>query len=124
MYNEKKPWYNRSMLIYTNQSSKKRKRKPTAKQRELQASWEALLKKYEPKKAVPKSVQPIKSTKPYVRETPHYPSLNSGHHDTAKKTIPQYTGTAMIGIGTLHKSNAVPIFSNEDAKEQARMRRG
>jgi hypothetical protein len=30
----------------------------------------------------------------------------------------------MIGIGTLHKSNAVPLFSTDDAKEQARMRRG
>lgn len=124
MYNEKKPWYNRSMLIYTNQSSKQRKRKPTAKQRELQASWEALIKKYEPKKPLPKSVKPTTKVKPYVRETPHYPSLNSGYHDTAKKQIPQYTGTAMIGIGTLHKSNAVPIFSSDDAKEQARMRRG
>jgi hypothetical protein len=29
----------------------------------------------------------------------------------------------MIGIGTLHKSNAVPIFSDDDAKDQALMRR-
>ena len=123
MYNEKKPWYNRSMLIYTNQSSKKRKRKPTAKQRELQASWEALLKKYEPKKALPKAAT-VKTPKPYVRETPHYPSLNSGYHDTSKRAQPQYTGTAMIGIGTLHKSNAVPVFSSDDAKEISRMRRG
>jgi hypothetical protein len=34
-----------------------------------------------------------------------------------------YTGTAMLGIGTLHKSNAVPIFSDEEAKDQANMRR-
>ena len=34
-----------------------------------------------------------------------------------------YTGTAMKGIGTLHKSNAVPIFSNEEAIDQANMRR-
>ena len=27
----------------------------------------------------------------------------------------------MKGIGTLHKSNAVPIFSNEEAKDQANM---
>jgi hypothetical protein len=112
------------MLIYTNQSSKRRKRKPTAKQRELQASWEALLKKYEPKKPLPKSVKPSKIVKPYVRETPHYPSLNSGYHDCTKKQQHQYTGDKMLGIGTLHKSNAVPVFSSDDAKEISRMRRG
>jgi hypothetical protein len=36
----------------------------------------------------------------------------------------QYTGDKMLGIGTLHKSNAVPVFSNHEAKEMARMRRG
>jgi hypothetical protein len=34
-----------------------------------------------------------------------------------------YTGTAMKGIGTLHKSNAVPIFTDEEARDQANMRR-
>jgi hypothetical protein len=34
-----------------------------------------------------------------------------------------YTGTEMKGIGTLHKSNAVPIFSVEEARDQANMRR-
>lgn len=110
------------MIIYTHQKSKKRK--PTAKQRQLQADWEALVKKYEPKKALPKMVKPIVKQKAYVRETPHYPSLNSGYHDTSKRTQHMYTGDKMIGIGTLHKSNAVPIFSEDDAKEQARMRRG
>lgn len=34
-----------------------------------------------------------------------------------------YTGTAMIGIGTLHKGNAVPVFSEQDAIDISRMRR-
>jgi hypothetical protein len=110
------------MLIYTNQTSKHRKRKPTAKQRELQASWEALVKKYEPTKPI-KAVA-VKQTKAYVRETPHYPSLSTGYHDCTKKQQHQYTGDKMIGIGTLHKSNAVPVFSSDDAKEISRMRRG
>jgi len=29
----------------------------------------------------------------------------------------------MVGIGTLHKSNAVPIFNIEEAQDQAKMRR-
>lgn len=123
MYKQEKAWYNLSMIIHT-PMPKSKKRKPTAKQRELAASWEAIMQKYAPKKALSKSVQPTKSPKPYVRETPHYPSLNSGYHDTTKRAQPQYTGTAMIGIGTLHKSNAVPVFSSDDAKEISRMRRG
>jgi len=43
--------------------------------------------------------------------------------DTTVKQKPTYTGSEMIGIGTLHKSNAVPIFRKEDAVEQAQMRR-
>lgn len=39
------------------------------------------------------------------------------------KQTPTYTGTKIIGIGTLHKSNAVPIFSNEEAIDISKMRR-
>lgn len=35
-----------------------------------------------------------------------------------------YTGDKIIGIGTLHKSNAVPVFSDEEARDISRMRRG
>jgi hypothetical protein len=30
----------------------------------------------------------------------------------------------MLGIGVMHKSNAVPVFSEEEAVEIATMRRG
>jgi hypothetical protein len=40
------------------------------------------------------------------------------------KQTPQYTGNKIIGIGTMHKSNAVPIFSDQEAIEISRMRRG
>lgn len=43
---------------------------------------------------------------------------------TPKKEGNVYTGTYIKGIGTMHKSNMVPITSGEDAKEIARMRRG
>jgi hypothetical protein len=35
-----------------------------------------------------------------------------------------YTGTKVKGIATMHKSNAVPVFSDEEAVEISRMRRG
>lgn len=107
-------------IIYTNQKS--RKRKPNAKQRQLAADWEELIAKWAPKSKV-KKVEPLSQPKPYRRETPQYPSLNSSEYNTYKKNVMQYTGDKMKGIGTLHKSNAVPIFTDEEAKDQANMRR-
>ena len=111
------------MIIYTHQKSKKRK--PTAKQRDLARQWEELLKKYEPKKPVKvTNAKPYSPPKPFVRETPKYPSLMSMEGSCTKPIHGKvYTGDKMKGIGTLHKSNAVPIFTDEEARDQAAMRR-
>ena len=66
----------------------------------------------------------VEKNKPYRRETPHYPSLNMDNGVAVKKEVTQYTGTAMLGIGQLHKSNAIPVFSKEDAIDISKMRRG
>jgi len=59
-----------------------------------------------------------------VRQTKQYQSLVTTTGSTTKPIQGKvYTGTAMIGIGTLHKSNAVPVFKAEDLKDQAKMRR-
>ena len=42
----------------------------------------------------------------------------------AKKEPNIYTGTEIIGIAQMHKSNAIPIRNKEQAIEVARMRRG
>lgn len=52
------------------------------------------------------------------------PSVNTGVGVAVKAPIPVYTGTKMIGIGTLHKSNSVPVFSDEEAQDISKMRRG
>jgi hypothetical protein len=113
-------------IIHT--TSKKRKaKKPTAKQRELQSSWEKMLKKYEPKKPVAKAKDDgwtYSLGKTARRETPKIPSLPFTGGPCTKKENPVYTGSAIKGIGTMHKSNAVPIFSDEQAVEIATMRRG
>jgi hypothetical protein len=57
------------------------------------------------------------------RLTNHIPSLDTGKGVAVKKEVQQYTGDAMIGIGQLHKSNAVPVFKQEDAADIAKMRR-
>lgn len=111
------------MIIHTHFKKRKAK-KPTAKQRELQAEWEAIVKKYEPKKALPKGVKAYTPPKPHVRQTEKYPSLQTfGENCTKPIHGKVYTGNKMIGIGTLHKSNAVPIFTDDEAKDQASMRR-
>lgn len=101
---------------------KSKKRKPTAKQRELDASWEKLMKKYEPTKPL-KAVKPISAPKPFIRETPKIASLPFTGGACAKKESPVYTGDKIKGIGTMHKSNSVPVFSNEEAIAIATMRR-
>lgn len=105
---------------------KRKKRKPNAYERQLAAEWDAIVKKYEPKKPIKavkyKAVtwQPAKS---YVRETENYPSLNTAGGSATKAEPKVYTGDKMLGIATLHKSNAVPVFQAEDAVEISKMRR-
>ena len=41
----------------------------------------------------------------------------------AKTKANEYTGDYIIGIGTMHKSNMVPVTRKEDAVEMAKMRR-
>ena len=66
-----------------------------------------------------------KLTTPVGRETQRIQSRDTGHLGAiSSKQIPQYTGTKIVGIGTLHKSNAVPVFSEEEAHDIATMRRG
>lgn len=106
---------------------KSKKRKPTAKQRELQAKWEAMMKKYATK-TVAKPKQQLSDVyslgKPACRETPKIPSLPFTGAPCLKKENPVYTGTKVKGIGTMHKSNAVPVFSDDEARDIATMRRG
>ena len=109
-------------LIYTQQKSKKRK--PNAKQRELQAQWDALLDKHKPKKKVePVMTKYVTPRVPEGRSTRAYKSLDTGVGIAALPEQKVYTGDKMIGIATLHKSNAVPVFSDKEAKEVSAMRR-
>lgn len=101
------------------------------KARELDASWKELQAKWgveqETRKRNRALTAPTLSTKTdtYRRDTgPRIPSRNSA--DMSPATVPPpkvYTGTKVLGIGTMHKSNAVPIFSDDEAKEISSMRR-
>ena len=51
-------------------------------------------------------------------QTKEYPTSN-----TNKKESPVYTGTLVKGIATMHKSNAVPVISQQEAEDISKMRR-
>ncbi len=110
------------MMIHTH-TPKSKKRKPNAAQRQLAAEWDSIVKKYQPKKKIVTTVAPWTPAKSYVRETPHYPSLNTGNVAATKASPKVYTGTKVMGIATMHKSNAVPVFNSEEAVEISKMRR-
>jgi hypothetical protein len=100
------------------------------KSRELDASWKELQKKWEveaedKKRRRALAAEPLtyKLTTPAGRDTKHIPSVNTGGNATMKP-VKVYTGTKVKGIATMHKSNAVPVFSDEEAIEISKMRRG
>lgn len=116
------------MLIYTNTRSKvKQKLKPKAEREEYQA-W---LDKHgidssKKKKEKPGIItNPVIVSSPTIRKTERIPSLGSfvrGPVNTGQsKQV--YSGNNMIGIAAMHKSNLVPIFSSESAKDVSTMRR-
>lgn len=101
------------------------------KSRELDASWKELQKKWgveqEDKKRKRALTAEVWKPEPSIhrRETDRIPSLNGGKDmSPAVKAPPKvYTGTLIKGIATMHKSNAVPIINDEQAKEISAMRR-
>jgi len=112
-------------MIHTS-FKKVKKHKPNAKQRELDSSWQDLLKKY-PAKSFSDNKKDLSSVyslgKSARGDTPRIPSLPFTGAPCTKAPDKVYTGTMMKGIGTMHKSNAVPIFSDEEAIAIANMRR-
>jgi len=82
---------------------------------------------YKPKRKEEKEFKPYAPTEPYVRNPKTYPSLQTSNTipgACAKRENPKYTGDLIVGIATMHKSNAVPVMRDtEQAKEIANMRR-
>ena len=62
-------------------------------------------------------------TRFYQRETNHVPSAGDGIGNAERTEIPKYGGDYIKGIGTMHKSNLVPITDDKQAKDLSRMRR-
>jgi hypothetical protein len=65
----------------------------------------------------------VKNTTPPGRETPYIESRDTGWVTCVKKQDQTYTGEKMKGVGVMHKSNSVPVFSDQEAKDISSMRR-
>ena len=102
------------------------------KARELDESWKELQKKWaveieDKKRTRALSAAPLKGSYslsiPEGRNTTaHIKSVDTGGNAVLKPS-PIYTGTKVKGIATMHKSNAVPVFSDEEAIDISKMRR-
>jgi len=99
--------------------------------RELDSSWKELLKRQgvaaeEKKRRRALAAEPLVYNLTGATDragTAHIPSRDTG--GVAVLAPPKvYTGTKVKGIATMHKSNAVPVFSDQEAIEISKMRRG
>ena len=104
--------------------------KKLAQQR--QAEWDRKLVEFEkltprfstgPYNAPKKTITDFMPKTPPGRETAAVPSQDTGWVACTKVKDNTYTGTKVKGIGTMHKSNGVPIFSDDEAKDISSMRR-
>jgi N-acetylglucosamine-6-phosphate deacetylase len=102
------------------------------KARELDESWKELLKRQgieqeEKKRKRAMEAAPLSSvyklSAPPGRSTTHIPSRDTGMVSATLAAPKVYTGTKVKGIATMHKSNAVPVFSDEEAIDISKMRR-
>jgi hypothetical protein len=123
--------------MYSTTGKKKGKQKFASaeharKARELDESWKELQKKWgveaEAKKRARAMSAPSLSSHYSLKipegrnTTAHIKSVDTGGNATLKAPN-VYTGTMVKGIATMHKSNAVPVFSDEQAVDISRMRR-
>lgn len=94
--------------------------------RQNKDNWEKLLEKYNilPNKSLKKNKSEYKLEIPEMRKTKKIPSLNSSHHSVTLGKQIKYTGTEILGISVLHKSNGIPVFRHSDILDVSKMRRG
>ena len=100
------------------------------KSEQLDQSWKEILKRQgveqeEKRKTRALASAPWAPTKTTYRgsEQPRIPSRDTGAGNAVLAPAKVYTGTKVKGIATMHKSNAVPVFSSEEAIAISNMRR-
>ena len=116
---------------WASSAAKQKAEREAREWQELQASWNKLAPRFsvrlEPARDMPRGAfRPLqtRSIYPPGREPANIPSLPDTPGVVATRPADKvYTGTKMKGIGVLHKSNSVPIFTDDEAVDIAHMRR-
>ena len=114
----------RGKVKFRNAEEARKARELDASWKEMQAKWELDADEKRRQRALAAEPLSYKLTTPIGRSNTHdIPSrVTPGSSTAAVHKV--YTGTKVKGIATMHKSNAVPVFSDEEAVEISRMRRG
>lgn len=117
-------------VYFTTTSFRKRKKQnftnaASAKlSRENQESWKKLLLSHDVKK-VSKNIKSVQRKPVSYRgsDLPRIPSVKDTWEPCVRPADKVYTGDAIVGISTMHKSNAVPVFNKQAAIDISKMRR-
>lgn len=116
------------MLIYTNTKSKVKSKLKSKAERDSYALWckkHGINPEGSRRKKTVECSSPVVVTGAYRRETTKGKSLGSFCTGpvTVNNTTKVYTGDKMLGIAAMHKSNLVPVFTDESAVDISHMRR-
>jgi hypothetical protein len=117
-------------VYFTTTSFKKRKKQKFANaaaaklSRDNQESWKKLLLSHDVKK-VSKNIKSVQREPVSYRgsDLPRIPSVKDTWEPCVRPADKVYTGDAIVGISTMHKSNAVPVFNKQAAIDISQMRR-
>ena len=122
-----------SMVKRSSRTKMKRKKTLTRNEREALDSYQAFQRKWDampkfarvPIVAKPSTAIPVLTTPPGRSSGKEHKSVDTGHSGGTKPVHGlRYTGTKIMGVAVMHKSNLVPVYKGEDAIDIARMRRG
>lgn len=75
------------------------------------------------RKNLQKPTLPSYSVPAWASDAKKYPSAVSKNCNTSKKENTHYSGSLIIGVATMHKSNTVPVTNQQHAIDIAKMRR-
>lgn len=115
---------------------KRKARQPTARERELAAEWDRIMKRHSAPLELGAKAKGLKASGGNVvkygisappKSTTPETDVGRWQRKMCGVTAPPeqkiYTGTACKGVATMHKSNSVPVFTDQEAVDVAKMRR-
>lgn len=122
------PWLStvgkkKGKLKFANAAAKRRAEELDKDWKELQKRWGVEAEEKKKKRALTSEVWKPEPKNYRGANEPKIPSLPFTGGACTKAPDKVYTGTMIKGIGTMHKSNAIPIFDSEHAVDIAKMRR-